>query len=130
MLVNEFGYAEVHYDEEDDVVIGRLKNFTSGEEFREYMDGIINAVEDHDTTRVLADTSEFDAALSQDDQEWSVVDWAPRAEDAGVESLALVMPENVVAKMSVDSVMNMADDNIARDVFDDRGDAEAWLTDR
>lgn len=123
----ESDFASVAYDRESGAVIGQLREFTEGEPFREYMEAIIEALEAEGSDRVLADTSQFDAALTQEDQVWSVQDWSPRAEDAGLEHMALVMPESVVAEMSIDSVVEMADDSINRGLFDDVDEAKEWL---
>ena len=123
----ESSFASVEYDQSCDAVVGRLEEFTEGGEFREYMNSIIDTVEDERTGSVLADTSDFDSALTEEDQAWSVREWAPRAEAAGVEELALVMPQAVVAEMSVDAIVEMADDDIDRELFDDVGDAKDWL---
>ncbi|MFC7057701.1 hypothetical protein [Halovenus salina] len=120
-------FATVQYDEQTGAVIGELREFVKGESFREYMDAIIEAIADQSATKVIADTSSFDAALTEDDQVWSVQDWAPRAEDAGLETMALVMPESILAKMSVDKIIEMTEDEITRKVFSDREAAERWI---
>jgi len=121
-------FAVVQYESSCDAIVAQLQEFEEGEAFRSYMDTIIEALEDRGSNKVLADTSQFEAALSQEDQAWSVTDWTPRAEDAGLEHMAMVMPESVVAEMSVDAVLEQtADDNIHRDIFDDVDDAKEWL---
>jgi hypothetical protein len=120
-------FATVQYDERTGAVVGELREFVKGEPFQEYMDAIIDAIADQSTTKVIADTSSFEGALTEDDQVWSVQDWAPRAEEAGLETMALVMPESVLAKMSVDNIIEMTDDSIKRDVFSDREKAEEWI---
>lgn len=126
----ESDFASVEYDRESGAVVGQLREFTEGEPFREYMEAIIEALDTEGSDRVLADTIQFDAALTQDDQVWSVKDWSPRAEEAGLEHMALVMPESVVAEMSVDSIVDMADDTINRGLFDDMDEAKAWLAEQ
>lgn len=123
-------FAVVEYDESCDAIVARLEEFEEGESFRNYMNTIIEAVEDRGTNKVLSDTSQFDAALSPEDQGWSVEDWTPRAVDAGVDQMAMVMPESVLAEMSVDSILEAtADDGINRNVFDNVEDAREWLAD-
>lgn len=119
-------FATVEYDGDIDTVIARLTEFETGEPFREYMNTIIEAMEDSGTDRVIADTSRM-GALKEDDQVWSVQDWSPRAEERGLEHLAMVMPESVVAEMSVQSVMEMTDDSINRNLFDDMDEAQEWI---
>jgi len=117
----------VRYDESCDAVIGELTEFTSGEEFREYMESLIDALEDNATDRMIADSSDFDSALTEEDQVWSVKDWSPRAQESGLDHMAMVMPEAVVAEMSIDQVVEMADDSINRGLFDDFEEAKQWV---
>lgn len=126
----EASFATVKYDEQTGAVVGELRDFVKGEDFREYMDAIIDAIKDQSASKVVADTSSFEAALREEDQMWSVQDWAPRAEEAGLETMALVMPESVLAKMSVDNILEMTDDDIERDVFSERREAEQWIRQR
>jgi len=123
-------FATVEYDDYCGAVVGRMTEFAEGEQFKEYMEAIIDGIEDTGSDKVLADSSQFDAALTQEDQAWSVTDWSPRAQDAGVEHMALVMPEAVVAKMSIDNVVEMADDTINRGLYDDVDEAKEWLKER
>jgi hypothetical protein len=122
-------FATVTYESDIDAAVARMTEFAEGESFREYMNSIIDAIESEGTDCVIADTSQM-GALTEDDQAWSVADWAPRAEDAGLDHMALVMPESVVAEMSVESVMEMADDTIERELFDDIDDARDWVASR
>jgi hypothetical protein len=119
-------YADVTYDDELGAVISRMDEYAEGEDFRRYMNSIIDAIEDTGTDRMIADTSEI-PPLSQGDQGWSVTDWAPRAEDAGLGHMALVMPESVVSEMSIESIVEMADDTINRGLFDDLDEAREWI---
>jgi hypothetical protein len=126
----ETEYARIEYDEHSGAVVGQTLEFAEGDDFREYMDEIITVVEKKGADKVIGDTSKFEGALTQDDQAWSVQDWAPRAEAAGVDYMALVMPSDVVAKMSVDSIVEMADDSIERELFSELDEAKAWLAEQ
>ncbi len=107
-------------------IVARMDAYAEGDEFRRYMDSLIDATDDTGSDRLIADTSEI-PPLDQDDQQWSVVDWAPRAERAGLEHMALVTPESVVSEMSTETVVEMADDTINRELFDELEDAKTWV---
>lgn len=119
-------FAEVTYDEELDAVVVRQTGFAEGEPFREYMETIIDAVEDTGSADLLTDTREA-GTVDEEDQAWSATDWAPRAQEAGLDNLAMVMPESVVAEMSVEQVIEMTDDTMNRELFDDVEEARDWL---
>jgi hypothetical protein len=128
MTYFDASFASVYHDEECDAVVGKQTEFADGEDFREYMNELITAVEDTGCDTMIADTSEFQSALTEDDQAWSVTEWSPRAEGAGLENLAMVMPEAVVAEMSVDAVVEMSEDTLNRELFDDFQDAQEWAS--
>ena len=127
MAYYDTDFAVVRYDESCDAVIGELTEFTTGEDFREYMEALIDALETEDTDRMIADSSDFDSALTEEDQVWSVKDWSPRAQESGLDHMAMVMPESVVAEMSIDQVVEMANDTINRELFDDFEEAKQWV---
>ncbi len=122
-------YATVEYDDSLGAVVGRIDDYAEGEEFRAYMNAIVDAVEDTRSEMMLADSREM-GPIAQEDQVWSVEDWSPRAEDAELSVIALVMPESVIAGMSFERVMAMADeDDMDRGYFDDPAEARSWLRD-
>jgi hypothetical protein len=122
----EEDFATVAFDESMEAVVATVHDYAEGETFRAYMDSIIDGLEDTGTSKLLADTTDM-GPLDQDDQVWSVQDWAPRAEAAGLEHIAFVMPESVIANLSVENVMDMVEDGINRNYFDDPVEARQWL---
>jgi hypothetical protein len=118
-------FATVEHDPETDAIVASMNDFKEGEEFRRYMDSIIDAVEDTGADTIIADTSDI-PPLAQEDQTWSIKDWSPRAQEAGVDHIGMVMPESVVAEMSVEAIVDMANDTIDRGLFDEMDEARAW----
>lgn len=121
--------ATVHWNTDLDAVILDWNGFVKGAEFKEPMDATLDLLAERGGSKLLADSSEMET-IDQDDQEWSLADWAPRAQEAGLDHLVVIYPESVVAAMSVDSVMDAANDDIERHVTDDREEAEAWIAER
>lgn len=122
--------VEAYYDEELECVVMDWEGFVSGEPFREAMNAAIDLVRERGTDKLLGDSREM-STLDQDDQEWSFADWSPRAETAGLEHLAAVYSESVVAAMSVDNVIEATEgDDIERTVTDSLDEAEEWIAAR
>ncbi len=119
-------FATVWYDDETDAVVAQMTEYADGEPFREYMNAVIEGVNETGSDCVLADTRE-QPTLDSADQEWSATEWGPRAEANGVEKLAAVVPESVLAEMSVRKVTEQSADDIDREFFDSVADAKAWL---
>jgi len=125
----ERDYGVVRYDEAAGVVVCRLTDYVEGEQFREYMNAILEVVEETGCQQLLSDNTGM-RPLDQTDQAWSVTDWAPRAEEAGLEDVAFVLPESQLAQLSFDSVMEMTEDTMNRGYFEDPDEARAWLRER
>ncbi len=119
-------FATVWHDDETDAVVAQMTEYADGEPFREYMNAVIEGVNETGSDCVLADTRE-QPTLDSADQEWSATEWGPRAEANGVAKLAAVVPESTLAEMSVQKVMEQSVDDIDREFFDSVADARAWL---
>jgi hypothetical protein len=66
--------------------------------------------------------------VSQDDQTWSNTDWFPRAVQGGIRYMAIVVPENVIARWSVDSIVQrVTEANLTIHYFDNTEQAKEWL---
>lgn len=126
MTCYESDVATVSWDGDLGGVRLHWNGFAAGEDLRRPMDECLELLADRGGDRMFADSREM-GALRQDDQEWSLVDWTPRAERAGLRYLTIVYPESVVAKMGVDSVIDRADDEMERLITDDPDDAEEWI---
>lgn len=105
------------------------KAFVFGDDFRQALDKGLSIVIENDTNRWLADLRHL-GVLSQADQKWSNEDWFPRAHNAGIIRMALVLPERAVAKMSVNNIMKKVDDNtLVTNYFASVEEAYKWLAD-
>lgn len=120
------GYATVEYKPSKNVVVADMTEYAEGEDFREYMNSIVDAIKDTGCSNVLADTRDH-PPLHQTDQEWSQKTWGPNAEAAGAERLAVLAPESVITKMSVEQVTENAEDDIERQWFDEYEEGVNWL---
>lgn len=126
----ESEYLEVEYDPELDAVRMQWKQFVSGDPFREGLDRGLELLRERGAANWYADLRQL-GAVDQDDQEWSNEEWFPRALEAGVQNMAIVRPESVVAEMSVDNIMQEVEETgLVTYNFDDPDEAEEWLASR
>lgn len=119
-------YATVEYRPDKNLVSAEMTEYAEGDKYREYMNTVIDAVEDTRCSNVLADTREH-PTINQSDQEWSQKTWGPNAEAAGVKRVAVLAPESIVSKMSIESVTEGAEGGIDRQWFEEYEDAVNWL---
>ncbi|MFA9428288.1 hypothetical protein [Natronorubrum sp. A-ect3] len=119
----------VGWDDELDAVLLRWHGFATSESFRAHMELCIELLEATGANKMYADARN-QGAISDEDKLWSITEWATQADEAGLEALVIVYPESVIAKMSVDSVMEQVDDDIERLITDDVTEGRTWLADR
>lgn len=121
------GFATVEYDDEIGVIVVEMTEYVEGDQFREYMRSIIDAVEDTGCPNVLADTRDH-PPLADRDVDWSAETWGPKAEEAGVERIAALATEHVATKITLDTVTEQSThDDIDRKYFAKYYEAIEWL---
>lgn len=126
----ESAHLEIEYDPDCDAVRMVWKRFVSGEPFREGLNRGVELLRERGANNWYADLREL-GAVDEEDQEWSNEEWFPRAIAAGVQHMAIVRPESVVAEMSVDNIMQEVEGtDLETHNFDDPDEAEAWLASR
>ena len=104
------------------------RGFVQGAGFREGLDTGLKTLADHKGYRWLADLRQI-GVISQADQKWSNEDWFPRAIQAGVTRMALVIPHSALARMAVNQVMSKAEGiGLVTHHFDSTDDARKWIS--
>lgn len=116
----------VGWDDELDAVLLRWHGFATSESFRAHMRLCIELLEATGANKMYADARD-QGAISDEDKLWSITEWATQADEAGLDYLVIVYPESVIAKMSVDSVIEQVDDDIERKITDDVTEGRTWL---
>ncbi len=126
MIFFKDSYAEVTYDQVANVVtIVWTTSPTSGE-FRTGMNKLIEAMETHQTGRLLTDSRNL-GAISEEDQAWSLGEWVEKANKVGYEKLAIIISKDIFSKMSVEDIMDNVDEGVSFQYFDDTETAKTWL---
>lgn len=106
-------------------------NFVKGAAFHEGCDAMITALKKHRTSKLICDSRRY-TVVDPEDQLWSIQDWLPRAIGAGLNTFAVVMPESVVGKLSVQNVINdkkhtPKELTLTREMFNTIEDARTWV---
>ncbi len=95
----EKSFVNISWDEEVGCTIAEWKGFSYGEELRIGMNKILELVKVKNATKTVADLRKM-RMTSQEDQDWIIKDWTPRAIAAGIKYAASLVPESQVAKSS------------------------------
>ena len=120
-------FLTIRWDSITQCVVMEWKKFVLGEDFRKGLDKGLELVKEKQSKRWLADLRSI-GVVAQEDQDWSNTNWFPRALAAGLTHMAIVVPENVIAKWSVDRIMNKVENtNLTVHYFDGVEKAKQWL---
>ena len=121
-------FASIAYEPEDKVVIATQYRIVEGAPLREYMNTIIDVLEETSANKLIADASACEGRLSQADHAWISTQWSHRAVEAGLEHVGIVMPESLVTTLVVDDIVKSGADPVSQKAFSTRSDAKDWLT--
>ena len=115
--VIERDVSVIEYDPTVPCLIDTVTEFLYSEEFRKHMDKglelLIEKKKIHGKIGWLANTKTF-VAVSEEDIKWIAEDWMVRAAQAGIQYVAMVLPDDEIVKMSnelFDSDFSVPDKN-------------------
>jgi hypothetical protein len=95
-------------------------------EFRAANNALVQAIQDHHGTRVLGDSRQI-KVIQKSDQDWVNSDWFPRILAAGLNRMALVLPQSGLAKMNIDDLVGRVADQLDVKYFATLAEAREWL---
>jgi hypothetical protein len=126
-LHKDFKFLSIYWLPIENVVIMKWKSFASGEDFRGGLNEGLNVIKSHKSSKWLADLRDL-GTVPKLDQDWSNVDWFPRAVIGGIKKMAIIMPKSVLSSMSVRNILTEMDGkNIETNYFETESEAIAWL---
>jgi hypothetical protein len=120
-------YVTMLYYPESKILHHQMHQFFFGQTFRDVMNKGIESLQKNGANKWLADDRAV-GAWAKEDMEWGNADWFPRAAKAGWKYWAIIMPEKIVGKMTV---QKLADSYSARGVqtriFSSTEEGKKWL---
>jgi FAD/FMN-containing dehydrogenase len=132
MIVADSPGLLVRYDAKNAWVCIEFKGFVEGDGYRRPLDEALTFISAKKLTRILWDCRKM-RVLTPEDQAWAERDWTPRlAKDTNVRRSAVLVPQSVLAQMSVKRVNDraapvMATNELESKTFADQDAAEKWL---
>lgn len=119
--------ATVHWDESAKCVHLEWKGFVHGEKGQTALLTALDFFKTKSTDRWLADTRKL-KVVSEEDQRWVNEIWFPMAISAGVRRMAIIVPESVLAQMSIRRLMSkVKDEDLETAYFSSVEEGKAWL---
>jgi hypothetical protein len=97
-------YLTIRWHEEGGFVEMEWKRLAKGDEFRQGLDMGLKLLTEKKSNKWLADLRQL-GVVEKEDQIWSNENWFPRAYEAQIKYMAIVVPQSVFAKMSMNEIM-------------------------
>ena len=123
----ETDYAILWYHPEAKIIHHHFYKFNYGQHLRSLLETGLNALKQHGAQKWLSDDRNS-SALPQSDIDWSLTDWIPKMIDNGWKYWAVVLPDKIVGKATMQRVIDAYTPlGITIQVFDDPDLALQWL---
>jgi hypothetical protein len=123
--------ALVLWDSVTRSVVLEWRNFVFGDEYRVALNTVLKALEENRSSNVLSDSRRM-KAIPQDDQDWLLKEWVPRAEKAGLKHMAIVLPKSTLGQMTLQRLAQVGPDkrlvsNDGTSYFETVDEAKKWF---
>lgn len=120
------GVAIVRWDTRSQAAHMEWQGWAAPAEFRAANDALVQAIQDHHSSRVLGDSRQI-KVIQKTDQDWVNGDWFPRILEAGLTRMALVIPVSGLAKMNIDDLVGRVANRLDVAYFATLDEARTWL---
>jgi hypothetical protein len=123
--------ALVLWDSVTRSVVLEWRNFAYGDEYRSALNAVIRAMEENRSNKVLSDSRRM-KAIPQEDQDWLLKEWVPRAGKAGLKHMAIVLPKSTLGQMTLQRLAQVGPDkrlvsNDGTSYFESVEEAKKWF---
>jgi hypothetical protein len=121
-------YVLVRWDGEGPWVFVQWKAWANSAEYRAAQEAVIIALRENHASRNLIDSTDS-RVVSDDDQQWLVEDWMPRAVAAGRRWTAIVLPKSALGRTIAENIDRRPRSNWVKvEHFQTVEEAAAWLS--
>ena len=120
-------YATVIYHEDKKIIHHAFRQPVTGERFRNVLEAGVASLKQNRATKWLSD-DRLNSELSAEDTQWATQTWFKMAQEAGWKTWALVVPENIFARLNlIEHVNHYSGRGIRVMVFTNPEKAIEWL---
>jgi hypothetical protein len=127
VVVFENGSVTVWYHPESKIIHHEMHKFTFGEAFTTALNAGLEALKKNHATKWLSDDRK-NPVVTKEDTEWGQTVWFPAVKAAGWKYWAIVQPEKILAKTSMDAFIKQYSElGISARMFSNPEDALKWL---
>ncbi len=115
------------FHEADGIVQHTIHQPIEGDDFRSVLIRGSEIFEEYKATKWLSD-DRANGPFNEEDTDWSVNVWSKKVVAAGWKHWALVLPEDVIGKLTLQGIVDFyADMGVTVQIFSDPAEAMTWL---
>jgi hypothetical protein len=126
MIYFDKKFLQIEYLEDIHAGIGNWNGFVSENDYKEGLNKMIDFYIEKKVSKWIANLSKMEA-ISPELQEWANNDWFPRALKAGVQYMAIIVPEDVFNQFAVENIMTKVGEALTTHYFSNVDDAKKWI---
>lgn len=124
----ETPYVLVRWDGDGPWVFVKWKAWANSAEYRVAQEAVIVALRENHASRNLIDSTDS-KVVSEEDQQWLVQDWMPRAVAAGRRWTAIVLPKSALGRTIAENIDKHPRSKLVKvEHFQTVDEAAAWLS--
>jgi hypothetical protein len=124
----EAPYVLIRWDPDGQWVFVQWKAWANSNEYRAAQEMVITALRENHASRNLIDSTDS-RVVTEEDQQWLVEDWIPRAIAAGRRWTAIVLPKSALGRTIAENIDKHPRSNRVKvEHFETVEQAAAWLS--
>jgi hypothetical protein len=121
-------YLSIRWESGGPWLFVEWRSWARSPEFRAAYEVILVAMRENRASKLLIDLRKT-RVLAAEDQQWLVEDWGPRSVQAGVRSMAVIIPERALENTILESIDNRIPTTMLEiRYFGTPAEARAWLS--
>jgi len=126
VLIDEDKHT-VEADDDIDALIHTWSGFSSGEEFRETCNDLLDVIRERDENKLIVDTSGI-KAHDEADKQWLQEEWIPKEIEAGIEYSVSVTADSVISQTEMEEFVDQTSDlPLTYVLAGDMDEAREWI---
>lgn len=120
--------CSMFYDDTVPCICVVWKQYATSKQLRFIHEKLLELIASHGASKVLGDDTAL-PTIHQEDQNWILKNWLPRARAAGLKAGASKKPSAYFGRKSVEAIHSFKLEDVALRSFDDLAEGRAWLRD-
>jgi hypothetical protein len=117
----------IYFDINTQTVVMDWDGYATNEQFRSGSLLMLELVQKHNATKVLADTKDM-IIIDREDQSWAGEVLIPKLVEAGCRQVAIISPHSFFNKIAVETITFKAlEKSLTCNLFHNTGEAREWL---